>query len=274
MNEVNSEFIPVKAELINGELIQTVDARQLHRGLESPTKFADWIKRRIRDARLQEGRDFKFLKFKKCHSNGKGSTIHNEYTLSLDGAKHIAMLENNDMGFKVRDYFITYEKEFRKQRLVSGDYGNRLKHVEDATSRMMDIVVELTSIIKEVIHHTGGVIKQSSEKKCDANPNLGVVDPEVTAALNQPIYTTTTYYSTYELSCELRKRYSTIMFELQKQTAVQKVGMIWELDVAFIQCGYGGMFDYVVRDSNGNDVKSKRILWTEKGREFVKNCFE
>ena len=48
------------------------------------------------------------------NSNGGRSRI--EYALSLDMAKELCMVENNDAGRKIRKYFIEAEKKFRESK--------------------------------------------------------------------------------------------------------------------------------------------------------------
>jgi len=86
-------------------LIDTVNARDLHKALEVKTAFKDWVTRRIEDCRFQGGSDFcSFL------SESTGGRPSKEYFLSLDVAKHFAMLERNEQGFQVRQYFVVFEK--------------------------------------------------------------------------------------------------------------------------------------------------------------------
>jgi len=47
-----------------------------------------------------------------------------EYILTLDTAKHLAMIQRNQKGKEVRDYFIQCEKEFNKPMTVE----ETLKH--------------------------------------------------------------------------------------------------------------------------------------------------
>ena len=92
---------------------QTVNARELHAFLESKRKFSDWIKAKLERLRLRENKDYLCLS-QSCEtqrSDGQvGVAVSTEYFITLDTAKHIAMMENTDRGFEVRDYFITCEK--------------------------------------------------------------------------------------------------------------------------------------------------------------------
>lgn len=86
-----------------------VDARELHKGLRVETPFHKWIARRIENNKFKEKLDFwTFL------SESTGGRPAQEYRLTIDAAKHIAMLEKNDIGFAVRTYFIEVEKLHRK----------------------------------------------------------------------------------------------------------------------------------------------------------------
>ena len=73
--------------------------------------FSNWIKNRLED--FEEGVDYVVLLTKTGEQN-TGSGGHNriDYTLTLDTAKHIAMLERNEKGKAIRRYFIEVEKRF------------------------------------------------------------------------------------------------------------------------------------------------------------------
>ena len=105
----------IKTELLktqkNNDLL--VDARLLHQRLESGYQFADWIKSRINEFGFALDQDYFVSKKSEAVFKGGG---HNriEYSLTLDMAKELAMLERNDTGRMVRRYFIAVEKEARE----------------------------------------------------------------------------------------------------------------------------------------------------------------
>jgi phage anti-repressor protein len=85
------------------------DARLLHKDLKSKYQFSDWVKAKITNTLFKEGIDYFSEKTEKLGVGRKGLT----FLLTLDTCKHIAMLENNEIGYKVRATFIAKEKELR-----------------------------------------------------------------------------------------------------------------------------------------------------------------
>ena len=96
-----NELIALTQSAINGEVQQTVNARELHAFLESKQEFSTWIKNRIDEYGFVENQDF--ITLSKNLENG-GRTI--EYYITLDMAKELAMVERNDKGREARRYFI------------------------------------------------------------------------------------------------------------------------------------------------------------------------
>ncbi|MEI7911032.1 MAG: antA/AntB antirepressor family protein [Verrucomicrobiota bacterium] len=97
-----------------------VDARTLHKAMLSGQKFADWISSRIAEAALVLDEDygcFVNLGSKECgvESSGRGGHNAKDYWLALDAARHVAMLERNDRGKCIRDYFIRCAKELQRR---------------------------------------------------------------------------------------------------------------------------------------------------------------
>ena len=68
-------------------------------------------KRRVEDVGLRDGIDYVITDKFDRNSAGRPSK---EYTLSLDSAKHVALVEGNEQGKKIRQYFIDVEKAARK----------------------------------------------------------------------------------------------------------------------------------------------------------------
>lgn len=114
-----TELITINKADFNGAEINSVNARELHAVLESKTDFSTWIKRRLEETDAVENADYIIVP-QKCETmteHGKKASIKNEYILSTDIAKEIAMLERNEVGKKVRRYFIEFEKT-HKQKVI------------------------------------------------------------------------------------------------------------------------------------------------------------
>lgn len=103
-----NELITITKATINNEEVNAVNARDLWKTLEIETKFNTWMPRRIEEYEFEEGRDF-VTNLSKSH--GRPSK---EYIISLDMAKELAMVENNEQGRRIRRYFIEVEKNARK----------------------------------------------------------------------------------------------------------------------------------------------------------------
>lgn len=104
------EIININKATINNEEVNAVNARDLWKRLGSKQRFADWIKDRLEG--FTEGQDYVFHKIVKNLPAGGRPEI--EYIISLDVAKHIAMLERNEQGKKIRQYFREVEKQCRQ----------------------------------------------------------------------------------------------------------------------------------------------------------------
>ncbi|WP_083091354.1 antA/AntB antirepressor family protein [Acidithiobacillus ferrivorans] len=104
----NNTLIP----LINGEIQghgqPLCDARDLHTFLENKDKFATWIKDRIDQFEFVENQDF--VSFSEKSEKPQGGRPSEEYHLTLDMAKELAMVERTAKGKEARRYFIKCER--------------------------------------------------------------------------------------------------------------------------------------------------------------------
>lgn len=105
-------FEIIKMKSRDGEMIQAVDARILWKNLGSKTQFRDWILRREKDAGLIEGQDF--IISLENERNLKSGRPQKNVILSIEAAKHLAMMEGTEKGKEIRQYFIDVEKEERQ----------------------------------------------------------------------------------------------------------------------------------------------------------------
>lgn len=101
-----SNIIPIHQNHSLG--VSTVDARELHAFLEVGKRFTTWVQDRIQKYGFIEGQDF--LPELGKSIGGRPST---EYHLTLDMAKELAMVENNEKGREARRFFIEAEKKLR-----------------------------------------------------------------------------------------------------------------------------------------------------------------
>ncbi|EAG1237917.1 phage antirepressor Ant [Listeria monocytogenes] len=120
---IANEMLPV---LENEQGEKFVDARMLHEKLLVNTRFNDWIYRMIGNYGYEIGLDFYSTLSK---TNGRPST---NYFLTLDTAKELAMVQNNEMGRSIRKYFIEVEKQARK---LATEYPAFSYMIEDPVAR-------------------------------------------------------------------------------------------------------------------------------------------
>jgi anti-repressor protein len=143
------ELIKITSE--NGS--QSVNARDLHRFLVIEAKggqtgemFSHWIKRYIEYCGLIENVDYQSFEFDyQGNPIAQSSKSENqqvgkrEYSLSIDSAKMISMVQRNDRGVEAREYFIKCEKiaknsvksltkyDFARMLLESGEENRQLQ---------------------------------------------------------------------------------------------------------------------------------------------------
>ena len=141
-----NELIKLNEVNIGDETVQTVNARDLHAFLGSKRQFSDWIKAKLERLRLVENKDF--ITISQSCEKPLGGRPTLEYFITLDTAKHIAMMENTDRGFEVRDYFIECEKQLR-QIVLSVKDQCLLDIVKAKTQE--DILLGLNKLNNEVI---------------------------------------------------------------------------------------------------------------------------
>ena len=107
-----NELIPLQPQTINGNAVETVNARELHAFLQSRQDFSTWIKNRIADYDFVENQDF--VRFHKKMEANNATLI--DYYITLDMAKELSMVERNEKGKQARKYFIECEKQLNAQQ--------------------------------------------------------------------------------------------------------------------------------------------------------------
>lgn len=101
----------IKVE-VNSHGVETINAKDLHEFLESKQRFADWIVNRITTYAFEENLDFIITI---CKSSGGRPS--KEYHLTIDMAKELSMVERNEKGREIRQWFIERENKLAKQEM-------------------------------------------------------------------------------------------------------------------------------------------------------------
>lgn len=113
-------LINIETKNISGELIQTVNARDLHAFLEITTRFNDWINRRIAEYSFEENIDYiiaENLSYSNLSSAKSRQRMMKDYYIAIDMAKELSMVERNEKGKQARQYFIECERRVLQPQL-------------------------------------------------------------------------------------------------------------------------------------------------------------
>lgn len=111
---MNTSIIPVFTAVVANEPAQLCNARELHAVLQVGRDFSNWIKDRIETYGFVEGEDFviaQTLSSPNPASAKSRAQKRTDYHLTLDMAKELAIVENNEVGRQIRRYFIQLEKK-------------------------------------------------------------------------------------------------------------------------------------------------------------------
>lgn len=122
-----------------------VDARELYEFLDVESNFTTWFGRMV-EYGFAEGVDFvPFLE------ESTGGRPRQSYSITLDMAKHIAMLQRSEKGMQARAYFIEVEKK-GKFDITNADMvlqlAQQYKMEQDKRKRLERIVEQSKSSVK------------------------------------------------------------------------------------------------------------------------------
>lgn len=94
----------------NGDI--AVSARELHNALGVTRRFSAWVTQNFK--LFTKDKDFTSVLTSTVVNNGAKRELQ-DYALTLDMAKHIALMSGTKVGAQVREYFIQIEKEYRNE---------------------------------------------------------------------------------------------------------------------------------------------------------------
>lgn len=113
----------------------TVSGRELHELLDVKTAYKDWFPRMC-EYGFAEGTDF--CSFLSESTGGRPATDHQ---LTIEMAKEICMLQRNDKGKQIRQYFLNLEKAWNTPEMIMS---RALKMAENQICKLQAVNSELT----------------------------------------------------------------------------------------------------------------------------------
>ena len=94
---------------------QVVSARDLYKELNVKTRFSLWVKQNFKHFRKDI--DLTSVVTTTLVNNGAERELQ-DYALTIEMAKHIAMMSGTDKGYEIRDYFIKVEQAWNSPEMV------------------------------------------------------------------------------------------------------------------------------------------------------------
>ncbi len=121
-----------------------VGGRELHEVLEIKTPYTQWFERMCEYGFI-ENQDY-CLVSQKCETNNPRNPYTNitNHAIKLDMAKEIAMIQRNEKGKQVRQYFIQVEKDFNSPEKIMA------RALKLAENRINTLNIDIEKLEREI----------------------------------------------------------------------------------------------------------------------------
>ena len=228
-----------------------VSARELHEGLKVKSKFNDWITKRITKYGFEENQDFILVTQKKVTNNPKNPyTEQKDYVITVDMAKELCMVENNELGRQFRKYFIEAEKQ--------------LKEVKKLDSYMIEDPIERAKRWIEEAEERKALMEENIKK----DEEIKVLKPK--AEFTDKFLQDDTLYKATDIAKEVGMT-ATKFNRLLEGLGIQfKQGGKWYITSEHDGNGYTKPYTFEYKEGK----IQTQMRWTSKGRKFILDTLE
>lgn len=235
---MKNELINVREE--NGK--QLVSARELYKGLGlARTKWTIWSNKNIRENEFfLEDKDWTEVSLEVTGNE----TI--DFAITLDFAKHIAMMARTEKSHEYRNYFIECEKKLKsKQPVLPTTYKEALLALVEEVEKNEKLELEN---------------KQQKQIIMEYEPKVSYYDTILNAKGTMTI-------------TQIAKDYGMSAYEMNKklhELGIQyKQSDTWLLYSKYAKFGYTQSKPYMYENKDGEKCTSLNTKWTQKGRLFL-----
>lgn len=220
---------------VNENQEQTIKGRNLYEFLQIKTPYTIWINRAIKKYKFIENIDYT-TDYKNV-SRADGSIMPQKeinHTLTMDMAKELSMLADNERGKEARKYFIKCQKAWNSPEMV---------------------MARAMKIMETTLNNTSKELEEAKNFIEDAKPKLSYYD-KILASYGT--MTTTQIAKDYGMSAQ----------RLHK--ILNEAGLIWKVRkqwVLFHKWDNKGLVDSeTIRYANSSTVQT---AWTQRGRLLI-----
>lgn len=220
---------------------QRVSARQLHKAMNVKTRFNEWFKSSSK--MFVDGTDYTGEVTTAPVGNG-GVQQLNDYNMTLDMAKHIAMMSGTAKGAEVRAYFIEVEKQWNSPDAI-------MNRALEISRRRVNQLIETNAVLEQQV--------------AESRPKVDYYDKIMQSTST---VTTTQIAEDYGWTAQ---RMNKKLHELHVQ---HKVGGQWILYAEHKDHGYTFSETTDLSKVNGVDKVVMQTKWTQKGRVFIYNLLK
>ena len=232
-----SEIIEIQVK----ENKQLVSGRKLHQALEINTKYTQWVDRIIEKYDFVENVDFIVVSQKWESNEIKGFTERKDHLFTLDVAKEITMLPNNEKGKQIRKYFIQCESAWNTPEMI---------------------LSRANEIQKKMIENYQIQVKELEQKILEDKPKIEYVDNVLNS---ESLLTTTIIGKDFGLSA---KKLNEI---LSQSKIIYKQSGTWVLYSKYQDLGLAQTVTPEKTTKEGVQLTFHTLKWTEKGKQFIYN---
>ena len=237
-----NELIPINYD---GEQ-PTVSARELHKSLEISKRFSAWFETNSQG--FIENEDYTSVLTGTEVQNNGGVQIRElqDYSLSVDMAKHICLMSRTEKGKECRQYLIDLEKAWNTPEQV---FARALKMADQTIAKLKDSVKSLSTEVN-MKNQIIGELKPKADYYDEILNNPGLV-------------TITQIAKDYGMS---GKRMNEVLHDLGIQ---YKQSDQWLLYSKYHGMGYTHSKTVDIVRSDGRPDVKMNTKWSQKGRIFL-----